>query len=130
MLLLGTKVGMTRLLDGGKSVPVTVLRIGPCVVTQVKTADKDGYTAVQVAYGDMKPRNCPIPQIGHDAKAGTTPKRFHREFRVAGDDAGKFTVGQELTVKDLEGTMFVDVIGTSKGKGFAGVMKRHHCKCL
>jgi large subunit ribosomal protein L3 len=128
MLLLGTKVGMTRVLDGGKSVPVTVLRVGPCVVTQVRSAEKDGYTAVQVAYGDMKPRNCPMPQIGHDAKAGAGPKRYHREFRVGAEDAGKFAVGQELTVKDLDGAMFVDVIGTSKGKGFQGTMKRHNFK--
>jgi large subunit ribosomal protein L3 len=128
MILLGTKVGMTRVLEGGKSVPVTVLRVGPCVVTQVKTAEKDGYAAVQVAYGDMKPRNCAIPQIGHDAKAGTGPKRVHREFKVKAEDAGKYELGKELTVGDLAGTMYVDVIGTSKGKGFQGVMKRHHFK--
>lgn len=129
MLLLGTKVGMTRVLqEDGKSVPVTVLRVGPCVVTQVRTPEKDGYAAVQVAYGDMKPRNSTIPLIGHDAKAGAGPKRHHREFRVSAEDAGKYTLGQELTVKDLDGTLYVDVIGTSKGKGFQGTMKRHNFK--
>ena len=128
MLLLGTKVGMTRVLEGGKSLPVTVLRVGPCIVTQVKTAEKDGYAGVQIGYGEMKPRNSTIPGIGHDAKAGTAPKRTHREFRVTADDAARFELGKELTVKDLEGTLFVDVTATSKGKGFAGVMKRYHFK--
>ena len=128
MLLLGTKIGMTRVLEGGKSVPVTVLRVGPCTVTQVRTADKDGYAAVQIGFGEMKPRNSTIPQIGHDAKAGAGPLRTHREFRIKAEDAANYALGQELTVKALEGTMFVDVIGTSKGKGFQGVMKRHHFK--
>jgi large subunit ribosomal protein L3 len=128
MLLLGTKIGMTRVLEGGKSVPVTVLRLGPCVVTQVRTAEKDGYSAVQIGFGEMKPRNSTIPQIGHDAKAGTGPKRTHREFQVKAEDASKYELGKELTVKELEGTPYVDVIGTSKGKGFQGVMKRHHFK--
>jgi large subunit ribosomal protein L3 len=129
MMLLGKKIGMTRVLQpDGASVPVTVLEVGPCVVTQVRTADKDGYTAVQIGYGEVKPRNSTIPVIGHDHKAGTTPKRFHREFRVeAGAESG-FELGKTLSVKDLEGTMYVDVIGTSKGKGFQGVMKRHHFK--
>jgi large subunit ribosomal protein L3 len=129
MLLMGTKVGMTRVLqDSGQSVPVTVIRVGPCIVTQVKTAEKDGYSAVQIGYGEMKARNSTIPQIGHDAKAGCEPKRFHREFRVAADKAGEFAPGKELTVKDLDGQMYVDVVGTSKGKGFQGVMKRWHFK--
>jgi large subunit ribosomal protein L3 len=129
MLLLGTKIGMTRVLQpDGKSIPVTVIEAGPCVVTQVKTADKDGYDAVQVAFGDVKARNSTMPLIGHDAKAGSTPKRHHREFRVEGDQVGKFSVGQALSVSDLEGTMYVDVAGQSKGKGFAGTMKRHNFK--
>ena len=129
MMLLGTKIGMTRVLEPtGRSVPVTVIECGPCVVTQVKTADKDGYAAVQIAFGDMKPRNSTMPLIGHDAKAGSAPKRHHREFHVTGEEAAKYEPGKALTVKDLEGTMFVDVIGTSKGKGFQGVMKRHHFK--
>src|SRR5580765_5580630 len=100
MLLLGTKIGMTRVLEGGKSVPVTVLRLGPCVVTQVRTAEKDGYSAVQIGFGEMKPRNSTIPQIGHDAKAGTSPKRTHREFHVKAEDAAKYELGKELTVKE------------------------------
>jgi large subunit ribosomal protein L3 len=129
MLLLGTKIGMTRvLLPDGKSVPVTVIEAGPCVVTQIKTAEKDGYDAVQIAFGEMKARNSTMPMIGHDAKAGIAPRRHHREFKVSGDQVGKYTVGQSLSVADLEGTMYVDVVGRSKGKGFAGTMKRHNFK--
>jgi large subunit ribosomal protein L3 len=129
MLLLGTKIGMTRVLQpDGKSVPVTVIEAGPCVVTQIKTVEKDGYDAVQIAFGDMKARNSTMPMIGHDAKAGIAPKRHHREFKVSGDQVGKYTVGQTLSVSDLEGTMYVDVAGQSKGKGFAGTMKRHNFK--
>jgi large subunit ribosomal protein L3 len=129
MILMGTKLGMTRVLqESGESVPVTVIRLGPCTVTQVKTAEKDGYSAVQIAFGDMKPRNSTMPQIGHDAKAGIEPKRHHREFHIKPADAANFELGKELTVKDLEGQLYVDVCGTSKGKGFAGVMKRWHFK--
>lgn len=129
--LLGTKLGMTRVYNAeGVSLPVTVIQAGPCVVTQLRTAETDGYTAVQIAFGDVKARRSTMPVIGHDAKAGTTPKRHHREFRVSADELGKFTLGQVLTVKDLEGVLFVDVIGTSKGKGFQGTMKRHNFKGL
>jgi large subunit ribosomal protein L3 len=129
MLLMGTKVGMTRVLqDSGQSVPVTVIRVGPCVVTQVKTAEKDGYAAVQIGYGQMKPRNSTMCQIGHDAKAGAEPQRHHREFKIKAEEAANFEPGKELTVKELDGQMYVDVIGTSKGKGFQGVMKRWHFK--
>ena len=127
--LFGTKVGMTRVYDAdGVVVPVTVVRLGPCVVTQIRTPEKDRYSAVQVGYGDMKARNSTIPLIGHDAKAGSGPKRHHAEFRCSPEEAAAFQLGQVLTAKDLEGTMFVDVVGTSKGKGFAGVMKRHNFK--
>ncbi len=129
MLLMGTKIGMTRVLqESGQSVPVTVIQLGPCVVTQLKTAEKDGYDAVQIGYGDMKPRNSTMPQIGHDAKVGAEPKRHHREFKIKADQAANYAPGTELTVKALDGQMYVDVIGTSKGKGFAGVMKRWHFK--
>lgn len=128
MILLGKKVGMTRLLEPTGSIPVTAIELGPCVVTQIKTPDKDGYAAVQVGWGEIKPRNSTIPMIGHDAKAGSAPLRHHSEFKIKPEDAGKYTLGQALTVKELEGTMFVDVIGTSKGKGFQGVMKRWHFK--
>jgi large subunit ribosomal protein L3 len=128
-MLMGKKLGMTRVYtDAGVNVPVTVLQVGPCVVTQVRTADKDKYSAVQIAYGDMKARNSTIPMIGHDAKAGVGPKRHHREFRVKADEVSTFSLGQELKVDSLTGTMYVDVIGQSKGKGFQGVMKRHHFK--
>ncbi|MBL8763245.1 MAG: 50S ribosomal protein L3 [Phycisphaerae bacterium] len=127
--LLGTKIGMTRTFTSdGASVPVTVLRLGPCVVTQIRDSEKDGYSAVQIGFGEVKARNSSIPLIGHDAKAGSSPRRHHREFRVSPEEAAKFTLGQELTVKDFEGATYVDVIGTSKGKGFQGVMKRYHFK--
>lgn len=129
MLLMGTKVGMTRLLQpSGESVCVTAIKVGPCIVTQVKTAEKEGYSAVQIGFGAMKARNSTQPMIGHDAKAGCDPLRFHREFEVDAKNSGNFELGKALTLKDLEGQMFVDVIGQSKGKGFAGVMKRHHFK--
>lgn len=125
--LIGTKKGMTRIyIEGGVAVPVTVIEVTPNVVTQVKSSGgADGYDAVQVGAGEMKARNSTIPMIGHDAKAGTAPKRHHAEFAPAGES---YEVGQELTVAALEGSKFVDVIGTTKGKGFAGVMKRHGFK--
>jgi large subunit ribosomal protein L3 len=126
--LLGKKVGMTRVYDGGKVVPVTVIECGPCVVTQLRTKERDGYSAVQIGFDEIKPRNSTMPMIKHDFAAGTTPKRYHREFRVDEKDAANYTLGQELKVNAFEGTLFVDVIGTSKGKGFQGVMKRHHFK--
>lgn len=131
MLLLGKKIGMTRVYrDAGESVPVTVIECGPCVVTQVRTTEKDGYSAVQVSFGEIAPRNSTMAQIGHDHKAGTSPKRHRREFRVSAEQAAKFTLGQTLSVGELAGTMFVDVVGRSKGKGFAGTMKRHNFKGL
>ncbi|MFM1804476.1 MAG: ribosomal protein [Planctomycetota bacterium] len=128
--ILGRKIGMTRyFLEDGRNIPVTVIEAGPCVVTQVKTADRHGYSAVQIAFDDMKARNSTIPMIAHDAKAGTSPKRFHREIRVADDAAANgFQLGQTIDVGALEGTAYVDVVGTSKGKGFAGVMKRYNFK--
>ena len=131
ILLLGKKLGMTRVYtDKGVSVPVTAIEVGPCVVTQLRTKEKDGYTAVQIGFEDVAPRNSTIPVIGHDHKAGTTPKRHHCEFRVSEKDLANYTMGQVLTVAALEKIAFVDVVGTSKGKGFAGVMKRHHFKGL
>jgi len=128
-MLMGTKIGMTRVYsDAGVSMPVTVIELGPCVVTQIKTPETDGYAAVQLAYGDMKARNSTFQMIGHDAKAGTSPKRHHREMLVAESDLGNYEVGQEITVSAFEGTLFVDVIGTSKGKGYAGGMKRYGFK--
>ena len=127
--LLGTKVGMTRVYTGdGVALPVTVVEVGPCIVTQIKTEATDGYNAVQIGYGSIKPRNSTFQMIAHDGKAGSAPLRHHREFRVTAKELESYTLGQSLTVKDLEHLKFVDVIGTSKGKGFAGVMKRHNFK--
>jgi len=127
--LLGTKLGMTRVYtDDGVSMPVTVIELGPCVVTQIKTERTDGYNAVQIGYGHVRARNSTIPMIAHDVKAGTTPKRHHHEFRVGPDETEGFEPGQELTVSAFESVPFVDVIGTSKGKGYQGGMKRHGFK--
>jgi large subunit ribosomal protein L3 len=128
--ILGRKIGMTRFFrPDGTNIPVTVIQAGPCVVTQVKTVETDGYAAVQVAFDDMKARNSTQAMIGHDAKAGSAPKRMHREIRLADDaEAQAFTLGQEITVGALAELKFVDIVGTSKGKGFAGVMKRHNFK--
>ncbi len=122
--LLGEKLGMTQVWDeNNRIVPVTVIAAGPCVVTQVRTPDKDGYDAVQIAFGEIAPRKVTKPQAGHYAKAGVTPRRHVVELRTS--DASTYTLGQELTVDVFEAGQVVDVVGTSKGKGFAGVMKRH-----
>lgn len=128
--IIGRKVGMTRLYDDeGNNVPVTVIQAGPCYVSQLKTQATDGYAALQLAYEDVKGRNSTFQLIGHDAQAGVTPKRFHREVRLDGDDAaGDYQLGQAITVEAFEGVPFVDVVGTSKGKGYAGVMKRYGFK--
>jgi large subunit ribosomal protein L3 len=128
--ILGRKIGMTRFFrPDGTNIPVTVIQAGPCVVTQVKTSETDGYAAVQIAFDDMKARNSTQAMIGHDAKAGAAPKRAHRELRLATDaDAQAFTLGQEIKVDALGELKFVDIVGTSKGKGFQGVMKRHRFK--
>jgi large subunit ribosomal protein L3 len=129
--LVGKKLGMTRVyLDRGVAVPVTVIEIQPNVVTQLRTQDKDGYTAVQVGAQDVAPRNSTMPMIGHDMKAGANPKRVHLEFRVDAKDLANFSLGQALDVGVFEKVAFVDVAGISKGKGFAGVMKRHNFKGL
>ena len=128
-MLLGKKVGMSRyFLEDGTNIPVTIVEAGPCVVTQVKSEDTDGYNAVQIGFEDVRPGRATMPIIGHDAKAGTAPKRFHREIRV--DDIEDTEQGQTLDVSIFEDVMFVDVVGTSKGKGFAGGMKRHKFKGL
>ncbi len=129
LTLLGTKLGMTRVFtDAGASVPVTVVQLGPCVVTQIKTGDTDGYTAVQIGYAEMKARNSTQPMIAHDAKAGSDPLRHHREFLVSDKELAEYTLGQTLTVEAFKNVAFVDVSGTSKGKGTQGVMKRHNFK--
>ena len=123
--LLGTKLGMTQVWDANnKLVPVTVIEVSPNVVTQVRTDEVDGYAAVQIAYGQIDPRKVNKPASGHFEKAGVTPRRHLAEVRTA--DAGEYTLGQELTLELFEAGSMVDVVGTSKGKGFAGVMKRHN----
>jgi len=130
--ILGKKIGMSRwFMADGTNIPVTVIEAGPCVVTQVKTAATDGYAAVQLAFDDAKARTSKQPVMGHDAKAGSDPKRLHRELRLDTDkDAEGFTLGQSVTVSALEGIKFVDVTGTSKGKGFQGTMVRWNFKGL
>jgi large subunit ribosomal protein L3 len=122
--VLGEKLGMTQVWDdAGRLVPVTVVQAGPCVVTQVRTSDSDGYDAVQIAYGAIDPRKVNQPTAGHFAKAGVTPRRHLVELRTT--DAGQYALGQEITVETFEAGQKVDVVGTTKGKGTAGVMKRH-----
>ncbi|MEN0019826.1 MAG: 50S ribosomal protein L3 [Planctomycetota bacterium] len=123
----GKKLGMTRVFtDAGVSTPVTVIEVLDNIVTQLRTDEKDGYSAVQVGFDDVKARRSTIPLIAHDHKAGTAPKRHHREFHI--DDVSEFELGQSLGIDRLEGVPFVDVIGQSKGKGYAGGMKRHGFK--
>jgi len=123
--LIGKKVGMTRVYDEkGAIVPVTVVQAGPCAVTQVKTAETDGYNAVQIGFGDAKPRHSTQALIGHTAKAGVGPKRHFREIRLK--DATDKQPGDTVNVELFNDVKYVDVVGTSKGKGTAGVMKRHH----
>jgi len=122
--LLGEKLGMTQVWDdNNRVVPVTVVKAGPCVVTQVKTPETDGYSSVQIAFGAIDPRKVNKPASGHFAKAGVTPRRHLVELRTS--DAGEYTVGQELAVDTFEAGQAIDVVGTTKGKGYAGVMKRH-----
>jgi len=125
-MLLGKKVGMTGFYDeSGKLVPVTVIQAGPCTVMQVKTIETDGYNAVQLGYDDVKPSRRNKPQIGHAQKANTTPKRFVREMRLPDSVEPQYKAGDSITVSVFAENEFIDVVGTSKGKGFAGVMKRH-----
>jgi large subunit ribosomal protein L3 len=122
--LLGTKLGMTQVWDdASRLVPVTVVQAGPCVVTQLRDVETDGYSAVQIAFGAIDPRKVKQPLAGHFTKAGVTPRRHLTELRTA--DAAEYSLGQELTVEVFEAGQRVDVVGTTKGKGFAGVMKRH-----
>ncbi|HOM39396.1 MAG TPA: 50S ribosomal protein L3 [Bacteroidales bacterium] len=122
--LIGKKVGMTSLFDeNGKNVPCTVLQAGPCVVTQIKTVEKDGYSAVQLGFDDKKEKNTNKPELGHFKKAGVTPKRVLIEF--TGFDTSEVKAGDVLTADIFKTDNFVDVRGWSKGKGFQGVVKRH-----
>ena len=121
--LLGKKIGMTSVFSAeGKNIPCTVIEVGPCVVTQVKTVEKDGYEALQLGFVEKKDKHTAKPQAGHFKKAGVAPQRHLAEFK--GIEGRK--LGDVLTVDFLEDAQYVDVIGTSKGKGFQGVVKRHN----
>ena len=128
--ILGTKLGMTQVFDeNNKVVPVTVVKAGPNVVTRIRTPERDGYSAVQLAYGEISPRKVNKPVTGQFAAAGVNPRRHLAELRL--DDeaaAGEYELGQELTAEIFADGSYVDVTGTSKGKGFAGTMKRHGFK--
>jgi large subunit ribosomal protein L3 len=127
--VLGEKLGMTQVFDDeGRIVPVTVVQAGPCVVTRVRTPDADGYSAVQLGYGQIDPRKVNKPLTGHFDKAGVTPRRHVVELRT--EDAAEYELGQEITVEVFEAGQRIDVTGRSKGKGTAGVMKRHGFKGL
>lgn len=122
--ILGTKLGMTQIFDeDNRVIPVTVVEAGPCVVTQIRTVETDGYNAIQIAYGEIDPRKANKPAAGHFKKAGVTPRRHIAEIRM--DDVSGYELGQDVTVEIFEGINFVDVTGTTKGKGYAGAMKRH-----
>ena len=122
--ILGEKLGMTQVWDeNNRIVPVTVVKAGPCVVTQVRTPENDGYSGVQIAFGQIDPRKVTQPMLGHFAKAGVTPRRHLLELRF--DDASDYALGQELGADTFEAGSNIDVTGVTKGKGFAGTMKRH-----
>ena len=121
--LLGKKIGMTSVFSAdGKNVPCTVIEVGPCVVTQVKTLENDGYAALQLGYEDKKEKHTTNPEMGHFKKAGVTPKRHLAEFKGF---EGEYKLGDAITVEMFAEGDFVDIAGTSKGKGFQGVVKRH-----
>jgi large subunit ribosomal protein L3 len=123
--ILGVKLGMTQVFDeNNKVIPVTVIEAGPCVVTQVRTLEKDGYEAVQMAFGAIDPRKVSKPEAGHFAKAGTTPRKYVGELRTS--NASSYSVGQEVKADIFTPGEIVDAQGTSLGKGSAGVMKRHN----
>jgi large subunit ribosomal protein L3 len=123
--VLGKKVGMTQVFDAeGKAVPVTVIEAGPCSIVEIRTPEKNSYSAVQLGFAEAKPSSLNKPMKGYFDKKGVAPKRWLREFRV--DDASGYAVGQEISASLFEGGEIVDVCGISKGKGYAGGMKRHH----
>jgi large subunit ribosomal protein L3 len=125
--ILGKKVGMTQLFDEqGQMTPITIIEAGPCFVAQIKKTERDGYTAVQLAFDETKPKRLTNPQLQHLKKSNLPALRYLREFRMGEEEIAGFQEGQKVTVDIFQTGEYVDVIGTSKGKGFAGVMKRHH----
>lgn len=125
MILIGRKIGMTQLFEeSGKVVPVSVIEAGPCAIVQVKTPAKEGYSAIQIGFDEVKESRTSKAEVGHCKKANVAPRRVLREVRV--DDATAFKVGETIDVKVFEGTKIVHVTGTSKGRGFAGTIKRHN----
>ncbi|WP_017721173.1 50S ribosomal protein L3 [Kamptonema formosum] len=123
--IVGTKLGMTQVFDAeGKAVPVTVIQAGPCPVTQIKTEETDGYSAIQVGYGEVRPKALNKPLLGHLAKSGTGPVRHLQEYRV--ENPGEYQLGQEIKADIFSAGEIVDAIGTSIGRGFAGYQKRHN----
>ena len=123
-MILGKKIGMTQIFEDEKLIPVTVIEAGSNFVVQIKTNEKEGYNAITLAFDEKKEKNTNKPEAGLFKKAGITPKKFLKEFKVT--NTSEFQLGQEIKVDVLEGIEFVDVTGTSKGKGTAGVMKRHN----
>jgi large subunit ribosomal protein L3 len=123
--ILGTKLGMTQIFDEtGKAVPVTVVQAGPCIVTQIKTQQTDGYTAIQVGFKEVKPKALSKPELGHLAKSSAPALRHLHEYRL--DDTGEYTLGQQITADIFNSGQIVDVSGNSIGRGFAGYQKRHN----
>ncbi|PLS69710.1 MAG: 50S ribosomal protein L3 [Cyanobacteria bacterium M5B4] len=123
--ILGTKLGMTKIFDSeGNSVPVTVVQAGPCPITQIKTPEKEGYSSIQIGFGEIKEKNLTRPDLGHLKKSESPPVRHLREFRVA--DPKQYQLGQLVDVSQFQEGQTIDVIGTSIGKGFAGYQRRHH----
>ena len=126
-MLLGKKIGMTQIYDEqGKMCSVSVIEAGPCKVTQIKTKDTDGYSAIQMGYGEVKSSRQKKPAIGHFKKADAAPQKFVRELRLLDDSQVEYELGQQIDVEVFAETNYVDIVGTSKGKGFAGAMKRHN----
>lgn len=124
--ILGTKLGMTQVFDDeGRAIPVTVVQAGPCTVTQIKTEQTDGYSAIQVGYGDVTAKALNQPKLGHLAKSGASPLRYLREYRLP-NAPGDFELGQSITADAFEAGQLVDVTGVSIGRGFAGYQKRHN----
>jgi large subunit ribosomal protein L3 len=125
--ILGTKLGMTQIFnEAGLAIPVTVVQAGPCTVTQIKTAQTDGYTAIQLGFGETKVKSLTKPELGHLAKSSAAPLRHLQEYRLG--DTAPYELGQEVKADAFEAGQLVDVVGTSIGKGFAGYQKRHNFK--